>query len=280
MLQRVSVCRGVSRTGERRRGRKRPRNKEEECHASTYMCVYTSIQAETCPRLDCADFFFNKKKAEKNARSDTCVYVYRGRRGFEKKTRPGSTLECSRLEIGRLVVRSPPRSCVCHEVIVVLDGSRPRVCERKTENSNPNRIRAAYTLNQGYSTTYCNKNNHHQSTTTDITRYRLISLLQNTSELQHENCLKSCTTWSYYCFRLAFVKETFTFYHTCGWPQCIFSILGRSITFGNHLLRFARTNFNEFALVPAQEGVYAQDTCCITSCIFARSVSFQLQMET
>jgi len=42
-----------------------------------------------------------------------------------------------------------------------------------------------------------------------------------------EICLIYCSTGSYYCMCLAFVKHAVTFYHTCVWPHCDFSNLGR-----------------------------------------------------
>jgi len=60
---------------------------------------------------------------------------------------------------------------------------------------------------------------------TEITEYKIVNL-QASPQLQYENCLEYCTTGSYYCIRLVFVKHAFIFYYKCFQPQYDSFILG------------------------------------------------------
>jgi len=63
---------------------------------------------------------------------------------------------------------------------------------------------------------------------TEMTDYTCISLQQAGPELQYNKCLIYCTTSSYYCNCLTFVKHTFVCDYTSVRPQCDFSIPGRT----------------------------------------------------
>jgi len=74
--------------------------------------------------------------------------------------------------------------------IIFLPKKQSKRCERKTENSNRNRIWSAYTLNQGHETTYCNKSNHHHDSRLVI-GWQLVQLERKRSAYYSHHTLQS-----------------------------------------------------------------------------------------